>query len=95
VAIVDDMLSGLDRTTEEFVWNNVFGPHGIFRQHGITVILATHSGMFTFVLLAPVTRMVLHHDILRSERIFIYVLCTELTFWSSSFARSRQYCCPG
>ncbi|KAE8441372.1 hypothetical protein EG329_005475 [Mollisiaceae sp. DMI_Dod_QoI] len=43
VAIIDDMLNGLDRTTEEFVWNNVFGPHGIFRQHGITVILATHS----------------------------------------------------
>lgn len=40
------MLSGLDRSTEEFIWTNVFGPRGIFRQHGITVILATHAGMF-------------------------------------------------
>ena len=57
MAIIDDMLSGLDQATEEFVWNNVFGPHGIFRQHGITVILATHSGMFTLLLSALVIRM--------------------------------------
>ncbi|EHL02078.1 putative Uncharacterized ABC transporter ATP-binding protein/permease [Glarea lozoyensis 74030] len=43
VAIIDDMLSGLDRSTEELVWNNVFGPRGIFRQYGVTVILATHT----------------------------------------------------
>lgn len=47
MAVIDDMLSGLDQTTEEVVWNNVFGPQGIFRQHKITVILAAHSGMFT------------------------------------------------
>jgi len=41
--VIDDVLSGLDWTTEEFVWNNVFGLHGIFRQHDITVILSTHA----------------------------------------------------
>lgn len=44
VVVIDDVLSGLDWTTQEFVWDNVFGRHGIFRQHGITVILATHAG---------------------------------------------------
>ncbi|TVY60887.1 ABC transporter FUM19 [Lachnellula suecica] len=43
VAVIDDMLSGLDRSTEEFIWTNVFGPRGLFRQHGVTVILATHA----------------------------------------------------
>jgi len=46
VAVIDDMLSGLDWSTEEHIWESVFGTHGIFRQQGTTVILATHAGKF-------------------------------------------------
>ncbi|ROW15668.1 hypothetical protein VPNG_02110 [Cytospora leucostoma] len=43
VAILDDVLSGLDSVTEEIVFRRVFGPNGLFRKIGTTVILATHS----------------------------------------------------
>ncbi|KAK5998615.1 ABC multidrug transporter B [Cladobotryum mycophilum] len=41
--IIDDILSGLDWTTQRHVWDQVFGRAGLLRQHGIAVILATHS----------------------------------------------------
>jgi ATP-binding cassette subfamily C (CFTR/MRP) protein 1 len=44
VVVVDDVLSGLDWKTQEFVWEKVFGRKGLFRQHGVTVVLATHTG---------------------------------------------------
>lgn len=44
VSIIDDILSGLDWVTEEAVWENVFGQRGLFRQQGVTVVLATHKG---------------------------------------------------
>jgi ATP-binding cassette, subfamily C (CFTR/MRP), member 1 len=42
--ILDDVLSGLDPVTEQAIVDNVFADGGILRKHGITVLLATHSG---------------------------------------------------
>jgi ATP-binding cassette, subfamily C (CFTR/MRP), member 1 len=44
--LVDDVLSGLDWKTQEGVWENVFGRKGLLRQHGVTVVLATHAGKY-------------------------------------------------
>ncbi|KAI0465937.1 P-loop containing nucleoside triphosphate hydrolase protein [Xylaria cf. heliscus] len=43
IAILDDVLSGLDAATEEAVFRGVFGSNGLFKKIGTTVILATHS----------------------------------------------------
>ncbi|KAL5384917.1 hypothetical protein DPSP01_005024 [Paraphaeosphaeria sporulosa] len=43
VLVLDDMLSGLDNTTEKLVFNRVFARSGILRKSRATVILATHS----------------------------------------------------
>lgn len=42
--ILDDILSGLDPTTEQTLFSALFEPEGICRQQGITVILATNAG---------------------------------------------------
>ncbi|GFF55775.1 canalicular multispecific organic anion transporter 1 [Aspergillus udagawae] len=41
--ILDDVFSGLDADTEEQVFRQVFGPDGLLRQRGSTVVLCTHS----------------------------------------------------
>ncbi|OJJ46205.1 hypothetical protein ASPZODRAFT_152404 [Penicilliopsis zonata CBS 506.65] len=41
--LLDDVLSGLDSQTDRAVFQNVLGPEGLCTQHGMTVILATHS----------------------------------------------------
>ncbi|KAK7953218.1 multidrug resistance-associated [Apiospora saccharicola] len=43
LAILDDVLSGLDAVTEDHVFRRVFGRDGLFRKSGTTVVLATHS----------------------------------------------------
>lgn len=43
VLVIDDMLAGLDNTTEKLVFSRVFSRSGILRQSGATVILATHA----------------------------------------------------
>ncbi|KAI9848831.1 MAG: hypothetical protein M1837_006347 [Sclerophora amabilis] len=43
VVILDDVLSGLDPTTEENLFSDLFGPQGLFKQQGTTVILATNA----------------------------------------------------
>lgn len=43
VVVVDDVLSGLDKTTEKIVFSRVFGRNGLLRQMQCTVVLATHS----------------------------------------------------
>ena len=48
IACFDDVLSGLDNTTAQLVFNNVFGPAGLLRQLGCTTFLATHNGMYSF-----------------------------------------------
>ncbi|MCJ1385668.1 hypothetical protein MMC17_008791 [Xylographa soralifera] len=45
-AIFDDVLSGLDRATEQQVFMNVFGPEGLLRSQRTTVVLATHAIKF-------------------------------------------------
>ena len=42
--ILDDVLTGLDRSTERHVLDAVFGPDGLIRMFNSTVILATNSG---------------------------------------------------
>lgn len=43
MAVFDDVLSGLDAITKEHVFENVFGPRGLLRALGSTVILFTHD----------------------------------------------------
>ncbi|KAF0315816.1 ABC multidrug transporter [Colletotrichum asianum] len=43
VLVVDDALSGLDCSTQNHIWDNVFGQNGLVRRFGTTIILATHS----------------------------------------------------
>ena len=43
VLVIDDMLAGLDNTTEKLVFDRVFGRNGILRKSEATVILATHA----------------------------------------------------
>lgn len=42
--ILDDVLSGLDPTTEQAIVDNVFANDGVLRKQDVTVLLATHSG---------------------------------------------------
>jgi ABC-type multidrug transport system fused ATPase/permease subunit len=41
--ILDDVFSGLDAETEEHVFDQVFGMHGLLRKRGATVVLCTNS----------------------------------------------------
>jgi len=41
--VLDDVFSGLDADTEEQVFRQVFGPDGLLRRRGATVVLCTHS----------------------------------------------------
>ena len=41
--VLDDILSGLDTTTEEHVFRQVFGPEGLLKRRRSTVVLCTHS----------------------------------------------------
>jgi len=41
--VLDDIFSGLDAETEEHVFSHVFGPRGILRRRGATVVLCTNS----------------------------------------------------
>ncbi|KAM7187752.1 ABC transporter [Rhypophila sp. PSN 637] len=42
-AVFDDVLASLDPATKEHIFDNVFGPHGLFRVMGSTVVLFTHD----------------------------------------------------
>ncbi|PKY07569.1 multidrug resistance-associated protein [Aspergillus campestris IBT 28561] len=43
IIILDDVLSGLDATTEDHVFHHLIGVHGLLRSVGSTVILASSS----------------------------------------------------
>lgn len=43
VALLDDVLAGLDRRTEEHVFHNVIGPGGSLSRLGATIILCTQA----------------------------------------------------
>ncbi|KAL9109116.1 MAG: hypothetical protein Q9227_006207 [Pyrenula ochraceoflavens] len=41
--LFDDIFSGLDAATEKNVFDKVFGPHGLLRRWGTSVVIATHA----------------------------------------------------
>ncbi|RFN51788.1 ABC transporter, transmembrane domain, type 1 [Fusarium flagelliforme] len=43
IAVLDDVCSGLDATTEQQIWNSLFGPTGLLTQQETTVVMATNS----------------------------------------------------
>ncbi|KAF3760028.1 P-loop containing nucleoside triphosphate hydrolase protein [Cryphonectria parasitica EP155] len=43
IVLLDDIFSGLDNTTEQTVFDGVFGTKGLLRHIGATTILTTHS----------------------------------------------------
>ncbi|ETS84643.1 hypothetical protein PFICI_02668 [Pestalotiopsis fici W106-1] len=43
LAVFDDVLSGLDATTKDHVFQHVFGPQGLLRKMNCTVLLFTHD----------------------------------------------------
>ncbi|KAH8799341.1 putative multidrug resistance protein [Xylogone sp. PMI_703] len=43
IIVLDDILSALDAKTEKLVVERLFGPGGILKKFGLTVILVTHS----------------------------------------------------
>jgi hypothetical protein len=45
IVLLDDCFSGLDGETENKVFENLFGPTGLFRQLKTTVVLVSNSGM--------------------------------------------------
>jgi ATP-binding cassette, subfamily C (CFTR/MRP), member 1 len=50
ILLLDDTFSGLDGDTERIVFNNLFGPAGLLRQLGTTVVLISNSSkLFTSV----------------------------------------------
>lgn len=44
IAVFDDVLSGLDNTTAQRVFEKVFSSNGLLRQWNTTIVLATQSG---------------------------------------------------
>lgn len=50
VVILDDVLSGIDASTEDHIFHNLIGPGGLLRQIGSTIVLASSSGMLCFYL---------------------------------------------
>lgn len=46
IFLIDDMIAGLDNTTEKLVFDRVFGMNGLLRTMGVTVLLVTHATQF-------------------------------------------------
>lgn len=46
IVLLDDTFSGLDGETEKSVFDNLFGPTGLFRRLKTTVVLASNSSKF-------------------------------------------------
>jgi ABC-type uncharacterized transport system ATPase subunit len=42
--ILDDPFSGLDRTTEDAIFNALLAPGGLLRRMGATIIMTSNSG---------------------------------------------------
>lgn len=45
VIFLDDVLSGQDSATENYLWDALFERQGLFRQQGTTVVLVTNASM--------------------------------------------------
>lgn len=43
IILMDDVLSALDRPTQRHIIDALFKPSGLCRQHGTTVVIATHT----------------------------------------------------
>ena len=47
IVIMDDVLGGLDNTTEHHVFHSLLGHDGLLRQMNTTVVIVSSSGMFS------------------------------------------------
>ncbi|OAL69956.1 multidrug resistance protein [Trichophyton violaceum] len=45
LVLLDDIFSGLDAKTEELIFHNLFGEHGILARENITIVLATNAAV--------------------------------------------------
>jgi ABC-type multidrug transport system fused ATPase/permease subunit len=45
IVILDDAFSGLDAATEDYVFHNLVGIHGLLRKFNSTIIVASSSGV--------------------------------------------------
>lgn len=50
---MDDVLGGLDNTTEHHVFHNLLGHDGLLRQMNTTVVIVSSSGIFTNQMVNP------------------------------------------
>jgi ATP-binding cassette, subfamily C (CFTR/MRP), member 1 len=48
IALFDDVFSGQDMNTQARIMRDVFGPQGLLRANGCTIVLVTHAGMRLF-----------------------------------------------
>jgi ATP-binding cassette, subfamily C (CFTR/MRP), member 1 len=46
--LLDNILDAIDPTTDDWIMRKVFGEQGLFKQHGFTVLLTTHTRRFFF-----------------------------------------------
>jgi ABC-type multidrug transport system fused ATPase/permease subunit len=44
IVVLDDAFSGLDATTEDYVFHSLVGIHGLLRKINSTIIVASSSG---------------------------------------------------
>lgn len=44
IAIFDDVFSGLDKITEQRVFERVFAKEGLLRKNGTMILMALHAG---------------------------------------------------
>ncbi|KAI0975024.1 ABC transporter [Xylaria arbuscula] len=73
ILIIDDVFSGLDGLTQEQVCKYVFGPSGLLRKRGTTVVLCTHSTRFlamasSVAVISPDGTIVEHADFATVEK---------------------------
>lgn len=48
--VLDDIFSEIDLATLDLIVERVFSPNGLVRQLGMTVILATHTSRFHYLI---------------------------------------------
>lgn len=90
ILILDDVFSALDKTTEEHIFQSLFGAKGLLNDK--TVILATNAG--TCVLTFSTQNMVASSDVKEITQFIDCLVPTTYWYWrtrpSSNRARSKS-----